>query len=74
MINDHVYEWLKSKGFEDRLTEHSETIDTVEHAAQQIGCSEAEIAKTRTVQIQGAVCMVDHYRLHDFSEWRTNNE
>ena len=32
MINDHVYEWLKSKGFEDRLTEHSETIDTVEHA------------------------------------------
>ena len=46
MINDHVYEWLKSKGFEDRLTEHSETIDTVEHAAQQIGCLEAEIAKT----------------------------
>ena len=46
MINDHVYEWLKSKGFEDRLTEHSETIDTVEHAAGQIGCTEAEIAKT----------------------------
>ena len=22
MINDHVYEWLKSKGYEDRLTEH----------------------------------------------------
>ena len=46
MINEKVYEWLKSKGFEDRLTEHSETIDTVEHAAQQIGCTEAEIAKT----------------------------
>ena len=46
MRNEHVYEWLKNKGFEDRLTEHTETIDTVEHAAQQIGCSEAEIAKT----------------------------
>ena len=46
MINESVYEWLKTKGFEDRITEHSETIDTVEHAAQQIGCTEAEIAKT----------------------------
>ena len=46
MINEKVYKWLKDKGFEDRITEHGETIDTVEHAAQQIGCSEAEIAKT----------------------------
>ena len=46
MINEKVYEWLKDKGFADRLTEHSEVIDTVEHAAQQIGCTEAEIAKT----------------------------
>ena len=46
MRNEKVYEWLKNRGFEGRLTEHSETIDTVEHAAQQIGCSEAEIAKT----------------------------
>ena len=46
MINEAVYEWLKDKGFADRLTEHSEVIDTVEHAAQQIGCTEAEIAKT----------------------------
>ena len=46
MKNEKVYEWLKAKGFEDRITEHSETIDTVEHAAQQIGCTEAEIAKT----------------------------
>ena len=44
--NEKVYKWLKDKGFEDRITVHSETIDTVEHAAQQIGCSEAEIAKT----------------------------
>ena len=46
MINEKVFEWLKSKGYADRITEHTETIDTVEHAAQQIGCSEAEIAKT----------------------------
>ena len=46
MINDKVKNWLDEKGFGDRLTEHKETIDTVEHAAQQIGCTEAEIAKT----------------------------
>ena len=38
--------WLTEKGYADRITVHAETIDTVEHAAQQIGCSEAEIAKT----------------------------
>ncbi len=46
MINETVKNWLDKRGFGDRLTEHAETIDTVEHAAQQIGCSEAEIAKT----------------------------
>ena len=46
MRNEKVYEWLKDRCFENRLTEHSETIDTVEHAAQQIGCTEARIAKT----------------------------
>ena len=46
MMNEKVYDWLKDKGYADRITEHKETIDTVEHAAQQIGCSEAEIAKT----------------------------
>lgn len=46
MLNEAVYEWLYKKGYADRITEHTETIDTVEHAAQQIGCSEAEIAKT----------------------------
>ena len=46
MINEKVKNWLEGRGFADRLTEHVETIDTVEHAAQQIGCSEAEIAKT----------------------------
>ncbi|MBR5965539.1 MAG: YbaK/EbsC family protein [Treponema sp.] len=46
MINQKVFEWLKQKGFADRITEHAQTIDTVEHAAQQLGCSEAQIAKT----------------------------
>ena len=46
MLNDKVYNWLKNKGLADRLTEHKETIDTVEHAAMRIGCTEAEIAKT----------------------------
>ena len=46
MINKKVLDFLKEKGYADRLTEHKETIDTVEHAAQQLGCSESEIAKT----------------------------
>ncbi len=46
MLNETVYEWLDKKGYADRITEQTETIDTVEHATQQIGCSEAEIAKT----------------------------
>lgn len=46
MINEKVYNCLKSHGFEDRITVHTDTIDTVEHAAMQIDCSEAEIAKT----------------------------
>lgn len=46
MINENVKKYLEARGFANRLTEHSELIDTVEHAAEQIGCSEAEIAKT----------------------------
>lgn len=46
MINEKVKAFLEGKGFGDRITEHKETIDTVEHAAMQIGCSESEIAKT----------------------------
>ena len=46
MRNEKVAEFLRNKGFEDRIEDHTETIDTVEHAARQIGCSEAEIAKT----------------------------
>ena len=46
MINEKVYAALKKNGLEDRITIHEETIDTVEHAAMRIGCTEPEIAKT----------------------------
>ena len=31
MLNETVYEWLDKKGYANRVTEHIETIDTVEH-------------------------------------------
>lgn len=46
MINEKVRDFLVKNNLGDRLTEHTETIDTVEHAALRIGCSEPEIAKT----------------------------
>ncbi len=46
MSAEKAIAYLKEKGFGDHITVHEGTIDTVEHAAQQIGCSEAEIAKT----------------------------
>ena len=46
MPADKVKEYLKSKGLEHTIESHAGSIDTVEHAAQQIGCTEAEIAKT----------------------------
>ena len=46
MSAEKVREYLDKRNMADRITVHKETIDTVEHAAQQIGCSEAEIAKT----------------------------
>lgn len=46
MSAEKVRIYLEERGLADRITTHTETIDTVEHAAQQIGCSEAEIAKT----------------------------
>ena len=37
MINEKVRKYLIDNNLGDRLTEHVQTIDTVEHAAQQIG-------------------------------------
>nr|WP_027871409.1 YbaK/EbsC family protein [[Eubacterium] cellulosolvens] len=52
MLNDRVKVFLEEKSLGDRLTVHTETIDTVEHAAQQIGCSEPEIAKTLSFLVE----------------------
>lgn len=46
MATEKVIDYLMSKGLGDKIEIHAGSIDTVEHAAQQIGCSEAEIAKT----------------------------
>lgn len=46
MSAEKVRKYLIDKKLESHITVHKETIDTVEHAAEQIGCSEAEIAKT----------------------------
>ena len=58
MINEKVLKWLEEKGFADRITEHEEIIDTVEHAAQQIGCTEPEIAKTLSFIVEAKPVIV----------------
>ena len=58
MRNEKVYEWLSRKGFADRVIDHTDTIDTVEHAAKQLGCSEAEIAKTLSFLVKGKPVIV----------------
>ena len=46
MSSYKVIQYLKARGLEHTIEQHTGSIDTVEHAAQQIGCTEAEIAKT----------------------------
>ncbi len=58
MVNEAVRAFLEERGYADRLREHSESIDTVEHAAMQIGCSEAEIAKTLSFIIEGKAMLI----------------
>lgn len=53
MSAEKVRTYLKERGLEDRITVHDETIDTVEHAAMRIGCTEAEIAKTLSFLVDG---------------------
>ncbi len=45
-------EYLEKKGLAGKIMLHKDTIDTVEHAAMQIGCSEAEIAKTLSFLVE----------------------
>lgn len=58
MSAEKVRNYLDQWKLADRITEHKETIDTVEHAAQQIGCSEAEIAKTLSFLVDGKPVIV----------------
>lgn len=58
MSAEMVREYLKEKGLESHITVHADTIDTVEHAAMQIGCSEAEIAKTLSFIVDGKPVIV----------------
>ena len=51
MSAEKVRKYLRDKGLESHITVHEETIDTVEHAAKQVGCSEAEIAKTLSFMV-----------------------
>ena len=46
-----VKEFFKNVNLEDRIVEHEETSDTVEHAAEVIGCSPKQIAKTMSFLI-----------------------
>ena len=58
MVNERVKAFLAERGYEERLSEHKDIIDTVEHAAMQIGCSEAEIAKTLSFLVDGAPVLI----------------
>ena len=47
-----VKEYLESIGFGDKITVHADTCDTVEHAAQMIGCEPKQIAKTMSFLVE----------------------
>jgi prolyl-tRNA editing enzyme YbaK/EbsC (Cys-tRNA(Pro) deacylase) len=48
MSVERVVSHLSACGLADRITTHATSCDTVTHAAETIGCLEAEIAKTMT--------------------------
>ncbi len=58
MAAEKVRSYLQERHLEQNITVHDETIDTVEHAAQQIGCSEAEIAKTLSFMVDDKPVLV----------------
>lgn len=47
-----VKAYLESVGFGDRFCEREMTADTVAHAAESVGCTEAEIAKTMSFMLK----------------------
>ena len=58
MSYERVKQYFESIGLPERITEHDSTGDTVEHAAQVIGCAPAEIAKTLSFLVDGKPVMV----------------
>ena len=58
MACEKVKAYLESVGFGDRFTVREMTADTVEHAAESIGCLPAQIAKTMSFLLQDRVIVI----------------
>lgn len=58
MSYQSVRDYFERAGIADHITEHQKTGDTVEHAAQTIGCAPAEIAKALSFLVNGSPIMV----------------
>lgn len=58
MACEKVKAYLESVGFGDRFTVREMTADTVEHAAESIGCLPAQIAKTMSFLLGDEVIVI----------------
>lgn len=58
MSIENVRQHLKKFKLEKRIVEHEEVGDTVEHAAQVLGCDEKQIAKSLTFSINSAPILI----------------
>ncbi|EOS62450.1 YbaK/EbsC family protein [Oscillibacter sp. 1-3] len=58
MSYESVKAYFEEAGLSGRITEREQTGDTVEHAAQVIGCAPAEIAKAMSFLVDGRPVMV----------------
>ena len=58
MSYESVKAYFEKAGLSGRITERERTGDTVEHAAQVIGCAPAEIAKAMSFLVDGRPVMV----------------
>lgn len=58
MSYERVKAYLESVGMEDRLTVREQVGDTVEHAAEAIGCEPARIAKTMSFMLESGPILV----------------
>ncbi|MCL2770931.1 MAG: YbaK/EbsC family protein [Firmicutes bacterium] len=58
MSVESVKEFFTSIGLAERVVEHATASDTVEHAAELIGCKPAEIAKTMSLYIGEAPILI----------------